>query len=497
MCTSNYIYNNTIAFSGFAQEYLTNFELGGVVNTNLEWQQFMAFANTSNNFLVNNLGYDNNYYTSTYDDGFSVDIARWANNFTNTDPLWSDTNNTGGEFVLSPPDVHLTAGSPAINAGTWLAYVSSSSGSGTSFTVDNAGYFFSGLTAANRTILGDLIQLQGQTARAVITSISGDTITVNTSLSWTNGQGVALAYNGIAPDVGAFEFQAYFVAIAHGDNSAAYSSDGISWVTSPEGLPSSSSWNSVAYGNGVFVAVADDTNAAYSVDGINWTPSPGGAPSDGVSVTYGNGVFVAISGGTNTVYSTNGIDWTASSGGLPSVSGFYGAWQSVAYGDGKFVAIPFLDDGDKAAYSSNGISWTTSSLPEELWSVIAYGNGTFVVTGLSTSDAYYSTNGVDWSLTSMPFSDKWGSAAYGNGTFVDVVQNGANAAYSTNGINWTASSGGMPSSDLWMSVAFGNGTFVAVASDADNSAAYSTNGIDWTAATLPLSDNWISVAAKQ
>jgi hypothetical protein len=48
--------------------------------------------------------------------------------------------------------------------------------------------------------------LQGQISTATITSISGNTITVATPLTWTNGQGLALAYGGAAPDVGACEY---------------------------------------------------------------------------------------------------------------------------------------------------------------------------------------------------------------------------------------------------------------------------------------------------
>ena len=37
-------------------------------------------------------------------------------------------------------------------------------------------------------------------------------------------------------------------------------------------LPSSTTWRSVTYGNGKFVAVASDSDkAVYSTDGINWT----------------------------------------------------------------------------------------------------------------------------------------------------------------------------------------------------------------------------------
>ena len=60
-------------------------------------------------------------------------------------------------------------------------------------------------------------------------------------------------------------------------------------------LPSSATWYSVTYGNGVFVAVASSTTAAAtSPDGITWTARTLPSSAQWISVTYGNGVFVAV-----------------------------------------------------------------------------------------------------------------------------------------------------------------------------------------------------------
>ena len=72
-------------------------------------------------------------------------------------------------------------------------------------------------------------------------------------------------------------------------------------------MPASVSWFSVAYGNGVFVAVADgSSDAAYSTDGgQTWTASTLPAAVDWASVAYGNGVFVAVADGSSeATYST-------------------------------------------------------------------------------------------------------------------------------------------------------------------------------------------------
>ena len=111
------------------------------------------------------------------------------------DPLFE--NATGYDFRLK-------ASSPAIDAGDWLTNITSTSGTGVSFKVDNAQFFMDGFGI----VQGDLIQLEGQTQRAKITNVDYDNniITVDTNLSWTNGLGVALSYEGSAPDIGAIEY---------------------------------------------------------------------------------------------------------------------------------------------------------------------------------------------------------------------------------------------------------------------------------------------------
>ena len=205
---SNYILNNSAMLNSYNVSWTTS---GALTNISYPtWQHPIGFASTSNNMVVNNLLYWNFVNTWTFNEGASVDVQVCLNNLTNVDPLFTDTNSS--LYVLhaappfTPPDFHLLPGSPAIAAGTWPTAITSASGSGTSFTVSDSHWFFAGQSAAWRTVFGDTIQLQGQTVTAVITSISGNTITVATPLSWTNGQGVAMAYPGSAPDVGAFEY---------------------------------------------------------------------------------------------------------------------------------------------------------------------------------------------------------------------------------------------------------------------------------------------------
>lgn len=71
-------------------------------------------------------------------------------------------------------------------------------------------------------------------------------------------------------------------------------------------------WNSVAYGNGLFVAISSTgtgNRVMTSPDGITWTLRASAADNQWRPVTYGNGVFVAVSwGGTGNRVMTSGAN---------------------------------------------------------------------------------------------------------------------------------------------------------------------------------------------
>lgn len=120
-------------------------------------------------------------------------------------------------------------------------------------------------------------------------------------------------------------------------NSPFAGSDGSSWTarTIPTG-----NWASVAYGNGVFVAVADgvgSTTAATSPDGINWTQRTMPVGAWWISITFGNGLFVAVASSSSTIAATSpdGINWTERT--LPNTT----FWYTLTYGNGVFVALSY------------------------------------------------------------------------------------------------------------------------------------------------------------
>ena len=255
-------------------------------------------------------------------------------------------------------------------------------------------------------------------------------------------------------------------------------------------VPANQIWQSVCYGNGKYVAVANSNIMAYSTNGIEWTQ--GNMPSDPTwwSVCYGNGKYVAVANSNIMAYSTNGISWTQST--MPSSQ----VWRSVCYGNNKFVAVAGGNNTTNImAYSTDGISWTEGNLPSsQSWNSVYYGNGKFVAVAgdinASSNIMAYSTDGISWNQSTMPSSQQWTSVCYGNGKYVAIAYNSIIMAYSTDGISWNQST--MPSSRSWYSVCYGNDKFVAVSGGTTNMA-YSTDGISWTQGNIPSSQVWTSV----
>ena len=111
------------------------------------------------------------------------------------DPLF--TNPSSGNFTLKPT-------SPAIDSGTWLTTIASPTGSGKTFSLADASYFYDGYGISGEK--GDSIKTESGEEVTVI-EIAGDKVTVDRVISWTRGDGIALKYYGSSPDIGAQEYQ--------------------------------------------------------------------------------------------------------------------------------------------------------------------------------------------------------------------------------------------------------------------------------------------------
>lgn len=274
-----------------------------------------------------------------------------------------------------------------------------------------------------------------------------------------------------------------YVAVAEtGASQVMTSPDGITWTSRTAAAVRT--WNSVTFGNGLFVAVSSSgvgDRVMTSPDGITWTSRTSAADNDWRSVTYGNGVFVAVadSGVDRVMTSSNGTVWT-------SVNVTTSGWRAVTYGNGLFVAV--ANSGAlRVMYSTNnGVSWMNSSAAAALlWNGVVYGNGLFVAVAMSGTGNRIMTSpdALVWTSRTNPVDNNWAKIAYGNGRFVAVSSTGTGdrVMTSTDGIGWRVS-GTVDNS--WNGVVFGNGLFVAVAYSGTGNRVMTSTGVDVFASGL-------------
>jgi len=201
--------NNTHIFNNIEYE-----SWGTSQSTNVE-----VYYSEGSVFINGNLAYD--------PDGpitFDTVISRWIDQVTSQDNADPDFNDVAGD------DFTLGASSNATDNAVALTAVNETSGTGTSFDVDDAGFFRGDNTAIDQyggnLILGDTITI-GTDVRRIV-SISGDRITVDSELSWEDDD---LVYYGddATPDIGAYP--ADHVPLTE----ATISQDGNDYEVNPDG----------------------------------------------------------------------------------------------------------------------------------------------------------------------------------------------------------------------------------------------------------------------
>lgn len=301
--------------------------------------------------------------------------------------------------------------------------------------------------------------------------------TPGTDVSWTS-----ITYGGSAQDK-------KFVAVGS-SGAIMYSSNGNEWLMATEGVPQNN-FNSVTWGGAPgqekFVAVSTTNEAGapraiYSADGITWHSDVTGVPANKLwaSVAYGDGVFVALayageSGAPafRAMKSEDGINWTVPSG-SPSAR----SWRSLTYGAGMFVGVANnLAASSRATYSADGgETWQEGSIDlQGSWASVTYGgpsgNEKFVAVGahsdINQNRVMTSIDGINWTVDTTVTTGAWTSIAWGgsgvNSRFV-AVGNGVEPRVMTspNGIaSWMAPVA--PANREWQGVAFGGNKFAAIA----------------------------------
>ena len=240
-------------------------------------------------------------------------------------------------------------------------------------------------------------------------------------------------------------------------------------------------YNRVIYGNGIYVATPlNGSTVSYSSNGTTWNSAT--LPTSATNITdgiYGNKFVIITYSGTCFV-SVDGNTWTQSQ----ISSTITSSWNSVTFGNGKYIAIKGGGSSNNAAISSDGITWTDITLPAKIWwQKITYGNGIFVVCGGAIYNEQniiaYSTDGDTWNIVNLPYNARWQLLTYGDsqGFMVFGKTGETNYAYkSVNGVIWTQiSNPGFYIDDF--NVTYGNGFYVGSIGSVFY---YSQDGNNWS-----------------
>jgi hypothetical protein len=388
---------------------------------------------------------------------------------------------------------------------------STTSGSGTSatFTVVRKGTKYTAVeifAAGTGYARLDTVTIAG-TSLGGASPANNITLTI-TAVNSTTGAITAFEYAGVGAG-------GIFVVVSSGSRTTNTSVNGTTWSQNLLSLPSTSNWTSIAAGKltvvetaGGFVTgrsyritslgntVFTSIGAAANLVGTYFVATGNGGATTGTATPVANHLVAISSSTTVNAYSTNGgVTWTAG-GSFPG--GISGTAVSVAYGDGRWVA---LGSGGASAYSTNGgVSWVAGgTVGSGTFTSIAYGQGAFVaITTGATTTRISVDGGQTWTAGgSLPVSSTWISIAYGANKFVAVSSDGAvDPAYSVDrGTTWsnTGETGYLGTGTI-TSVHYGQGVFVVTASSSNNMSS-SEDGINWTTRAITRASGTGALAA--
>jgi len=219
--TSNRVYNNTIFHNGYGYPFYEtcNYPVCPMAFGGVDWYT----RKTGGNIIKNNIICDNH----------SAILYKWdinpqnnaintiANNFQTADgdPMFANPD-ISQPTSRTLPDLHLKAGSPAIEKGTHLTVAKGSGDQSKTLVVDDVLFFQDGTWGADLThgvtLFPDWIAIGDVNKVAQIASIdySNNTITLTAPMTWSEGAKIWLYKKsdgtqvlfGKAPDMGAYAY---------------------------------------------------------------------------------------------------------------------------------------------------------------------------------------------------------------------------------------------------------------------------------------------------
>ena len=193
-----------------------------------------------------------------------------------------------------------------------------------------------------------------------------------------------------------------------------------------------SRFNSIAYGNSLYVAVGVNGSIVTSVDRITWTPVYGGTSNTLNSVTYGNGTFVAVGAAGTIIYSVDGAVWNK------PTSSIFLTLTSVVYAGGSITNFFAVSDTGTIISSTNGVTWTTQATTSYNLTAIGYYNNLLVAVG--NDGRVITSTGSSWTLRTTPLQNlaapyNLKSINYDNDRWIATGEY-STVMTSTDGITW-------------------------------------------------------------
>ncbi len=212
----------------------------------------------------------------------------------------------------------------------------------------------------------------------------------------------------------------WFATGDSGNNTSSLSTspDGITWTSRATG--SADDLYGVAFGNNLYVAVGNGSQVVTSPDGVTWTRRT--VADSGASIhdiVFAAGRFVACAYGGILYTSTDGLAWTK----IDTGTGSNARFESIAYGNGRFVAV----GNNTSVSSADGLAWIVDSTNLRLTTDIVYGAGVFAVgAGIGTVYRSGTPTFAGPVITAQPQD---GSAVAGGSAVFSVTATGSNLAY--------------------------------------------------------------------
>jgi hypothetical protein len=154
-------------------------------------------------------------------------------------------------------------------------------------------------------IKGNIINITNSLFAIASTRISNGIKTSSSGVAWYDRNAVPCKgiFWGSPNGVG------LFIAIQNILGKILISTDGINWqfIT----LTNNYLWNSIAFGNNLFVAVSSEGKVMTSSDGSTWTLRTAPVIAQWTSIIFGNNLFVVVSNNGITMRSSDGIIWSS------------------------------------------------------------------------------------------------------------------------------------------------------------------------------------------